>query len=241
MLPGLAYATMTDLAPCALSITGLEKSYGRQTVLKGVALQLAAGERLCITGRSGLGKSTLLRIIAGLETADAGSMEIMGRQAMVAGQQKLQPWDRHVQMVFQDLGLWPTRTVLANVVDPLRALGQSKDQARTGAVDILERLGLGSQIEQKPATLSGGEGRRLALARCLVVEPALLLLDEPFTSLDPETREQSFELLLAALVRSHTAVILVSHDPAEAERLEGRQMRLHDCAKLSDLQEPTQA
>jgi ABC-type nitrate/sulfonate/bicarbonate transport system ATPase subunit len=225
---------MTDPAPAALSITGLHKSFGQQTLLRDVDLQLAPGERLCITGRSGLGKSTLLRIIAGLETADAGSIEILGRSAMANGRQKLQPWDRSVQMIFQDLGLWPTRTVLANVVDTLRAQGLAKAKARETALEILQRLGLAQQAEQKPATLSGGEGRRLALARCLVVEPTLLLLDEPFTSLDPETREQSFELLLSALKQSHAAVILVSHDATEAARLGGRQMHLHAGGGLSE-------
>jgi ABC-type nitrate/sulfonate/bicarbonate transport system ATPase subunit len=183
---------------------------------------------LSIQGRSGQGKTTLLRLIAGLEAADDGNMTIDGKSAMANGKLLLQPWERGVQIVFQDLGLWPTRNVLQNVLDPLRAKGVSKTEALSKAQSLLMELGLSERLKSRPGTLSGGEGRRLALARALAVQPQLLLLDEPFTSLDPETRQRSYELLDRALEHQQTAVILVTHDPEEAARLGGT------CRQLSE-------
>ena len=213
----------------ALKVEGLAKSYnGQRQLLHSLSLQLEAQQRLSIRGQSGCGKTTLLRSLAGLDDVDQGDIWIDGNAAMKGGKQLLQPWQRQVQMVFQDLGLWPTRSVLQNVSDPLRAAGCSKAEADERSRQVLAQLGLLNQLKQKPATLSGGEGRRLALARALVSDPALLLLDEPFTSLDPETREHCSELLQQALQQSRAAVILVTHDPAEADRLGGACMQLVD-------------
>ncbi len=220
---------MTDSASSqtALKVDGLVKSFdAKRQLLRGLSLQLNARQRISIRGQSGCGKTTLLRLLAGLENADQGDIWIDQKVAMQSGKQVLQPWQRQVQMVFQDLGLWPTRTALQNVSDPLRAAGASKADATERAQIALAQLGLSEHANKRPATLSGGEGRRLALARALVSDPALLLLDEPFTSLDPDTREHCAELLQQALKQSRAAVILVTHDPQEAERLGG------DCLHL---------
>ncbi len=217
-----APSAMESTTNPALTVHRLSKSFeADKPLLQNLELQLSAGQRLSIRGKSGCGKSTLLRIVAGLESADSGEIVIGGTIAMKDGRQLLQPWQRQVQMVFQDLGLWPTRTVLQNVSDPLRAAGMGKSEAKERATRALQQLGLQDHQNKRPATLSGGEGRRLALARALVSDPALLLLDEPFTSLDPETREHCAELLQDALQHSRAAVILVTHDPQEAERLGG--------------------
>ncbi|MBC8406483.1 MAG: ATP-binding cassette domain-containing protein [Planctomycetes bacterium] len=212
---------MTENAAPALQIRGLNKSFGNLRLLHNISLQLQPGQRLSIRGKSGCGKTTLLRIIAGIESAQSGDIKINGAVAMNSGKQVLQPWQRNTQLVFQDLGLWPTRSVLQNVCDPLRAAGKGKKEAEALAMQMLTDLGLELQHKKRPATLSGGEGRRLALARALVLKPALLLLDEPFTSLDPETREHSYQLLLQVLDQTETCIILVTHDPAEAAQLGG--------------------
>ena len=210
----------------ALAIDGLDHGYPERRLFTGLALELGAGERLSIQGPSGCGKTTLLRLIAGLEAPQSGTIELCGRPASRAGKVLLPPWRRGVQMVFQDLGLWPTRSVRANVRDACRAAGVADPDGRTDAV--LQRLGLVGLAARKPSTLSGGEARRLAFARALALEPELLLLDEPFASLDAENRSAGFALLEEVLAATAAAVILVTHDPEEAARLGGRDLRLQE-------------
>jgi ABC-type sulfate/molybdate transport systems ATPase subunit len=205
-----------------LSATGLGKRFGAREVLREVGLDLSAGERLTVAGRSGEGKSTLLRILAGLETADAGRVHLGGRLASDGRRHLLPPWERGVQLVFQDLGLWPTRSVRRHLLDPLRAQGMARADAARRADTLLERLGLGPLARRRPGRLSGGEARRLAFARALALEPRLLLLDEPFASLDPVARAEGFALLEEVLSATDAAVVLVSHDPAEARALGGK-------------------
>ncbi|MDP7062039.1 MAG: ATP-binding cassette domain-containing protein, partial [Planctomycetota bacterium] len=131
-----------------------------------------------------------------------------------------------VQLVFQDLGLWPTRTVLQNVTDARKAAGLGDVQKV--AEETLAALDLQDLMDRKPTKLSGGEARRLAFARALALEPKLLLLDEPFASLDPDARHSGFDLLEQVLARSSAAVLLVTHDPEEAARLNGKRMSLSE-------------
>lgn len=212
--------------PALLDVRSLHKSFDGTPVLRGLDLQLEAGARLSIQGSSGCGKSTLLRLIAGLETPDQGSIHLKGQVASEAGKVLLPPWQRGVQMVFQDLGLWPTRRVLQHVVDVRKAAGLT-DPVGVGT-RILEQLGLGKHLKRRPGHLSGGEARRLAFARVMALEPQLLLLDEAFSSLDASNRVQGFEMLEQVLAETGAAVILVTHDPTEAERLGGLSCRLEE-------------
>ncbi|MAW59454.1 MAG: hypothetical protein CMJ94_01320 [Planctomycetes bacterium] len=214
---------MSDLA---LDLSGLHCRFGDQSVLEDFALQLAPGERLAITGRSGRGKTTLLRVLAGLQPAQAGTLNLHGKLAMQDGRQLLAPWERSLQLVFQDLGLWPTRTVRQHLLDALRAQGLRGSAASGRADESLRALGIASLADRKPARLSGGEARRVALARALVTHPRLLLLDEPFASLDATSRAEGFALLDQVLAATDAAVVLVTHDPEEATRLGGRQLSL---------------
>ena len=209
-----------------LAIANLTKTFDVRKVLDQVSLTAEAGQRISIQGPSGTGKTTLLRIIAGLDCADSGTVTLGGTIATDGKRTLLPPWQRGVQMVFQDLGLWPTRTVLQNVMDARKAAGLPEVQKMSE--EVLHALGLGALLKRLPAKLSGGEARRLAFARALAMEPKLLLLDEPFSSLDPEARHAGFALLEDVLEQSSAAVILVTHDAEEAARLGGSQMRLID-------------
>ncbi|MDA1259523.1 MAG: ATP-binding cassette domain-containing protein [Planctomycetota bacterium] len=210
--------------PLALAAEALVFRRGARSVLNRLDLALAPGERLAISGPSGCGKTTLLRALAGLETADSGRVRIGGLLASDGARTLLPPWQRGLQFVFQDLGLWPTRSVLQNVGDVLRWNRAPYPKAR--ARELLARVGLAELADRAPATLSGGEAHRLAFARALAARPKILLLDEPFTSLDPEARDEGFALLEDALRETGAAVILVSHDPSETERLGGRRMHM---------------
>jgi len=207
-----------------LDVQSLHKSFGDQKILTDLSLQLNTGQRISIQGPSGCGKSTLLRILAGLEAADDGTISLTGKSANQAKRIVQQPWQRGIQMVFQDLGLWPTRTVLQHVVDVRKASGLSNPKAE--GVKVLQQLGLSDFLSRRPGKLSGGEARRLAFARVMALEPKLILLDEAFSSLDPENREQGFAVLEQVLESTGAAVILVTHDPIEAERLGGTAYRM---------------
>ncbi len=213
-------------SPAAVAVRGLRIAHDGRTLLNELTLTLAAGERCSIQGPSGCGKTSFLRVLAGLDDADAGEVHLAGREANRAGRSVLPPWERGVQMVFQDLGLWPTRSVRRNVEDALRAAGRDDPKGR--AERTLQALGLAELMERGVAKLSGGEARRLAFARALALEPQVLLLDEPFTSLDPDSRAQGFALLEEVLDATAATVLLVTHDPEEAARLGGTRMHLQN-------------
>lgn len=219
---------MSASPPCtgaaALCAEGLRLHRGQRLVLDGLDLELAPAERLAIAGASGCGKTTLLRVLAGLDAAESGQVWVGGALASKGGAILLPPWRRGLQLVFQDLGLWPARSVLQNVADVAR-WNRSPDP-KADARELLARVGLSSLAERSPASLSGGEARRLAFARALAAKPRILLLDEPFASLDPAARDDGFALLEDALRETAAAVVLVSHDPAETDRLGGRRLRL---------------
>jgi len=208
----------------AVRVANLSCTLGGRCLFDSLQFELEAGARMSIQGPSGLGKTTLLRILAGLQSATSGTIELHGELATQGNKHLVAPHQRGLQMVFQDLGLWPTRSVLRNVVDPLRAQGWSASDAQQRAMSLLQALEIDALAQRKPASLSGGEARRLAFARALAPQPKLLLLDEPFASLDPASRDRSFAALESGLAQTEAAVILVTHDPAEAARLGGESL-----------------
>ncbi|NKY28364.1 ABC transporter ATP-binding protein [Nocardia gamkensis] len=188
--------------PVAVSITGLRKSFGHKTVLDGVDLTIRRGEFVVLLGPSGTGKTTLLRLLTGLEAPDAGEVLVPGRRTTV----------------YQEPRLIPSKRVLANVV-----VGQRRSRRnREAGLRALAEVNLDGKARQWPATLSGGEAQRAALARALVREPELLLLDEPFAALDALTRLQMQDLVGDLVARHRPAVLMVTHDVDEAIRLADR-------------------
>lgn len=178
----------------------IDLTLGGRPVLKTVDFQLRAGERVGILGPSGAGKSSLLRLAAGTLKAQHGALGNRFRHAVLAFQEpRLLPWCR----------------VAKNLEIPLQAAGRDKAAARRGAAEWLARVGLGEYAEAWPNQLSGGMAQRVALARALAVEPDLLLLDEPFSALDPALRNALIELCRDWLDQSGAALLCVSHHPGE--------------------------
>ena len=185
----------------AASVRGLTRRFGDRAVLDGLDLDIEAGEFVGLIGRSGSGKSTLLRALAGLDREVAGQLSVAGP----------------VSVAFQEPRLVPWKKVLANVTLGLRA-----DDPQAVARAALEEVGLAERASAWPVTLSGGEAQRASLARALVREPRLLLLDEPFSALDALTRITMHRLVLRLWERYRPAVLLVTHDVDEALALADR-------------------
>jgi len=203
----------------SLSLRHISHRYGERLAVEDVGLDVAAGEIFCLLGPSGCGKSTTLRIAAGLEILQSGEVHIGGK--LVAGEgNSLPPEARRVGMVFQDHALFPHLKVRENIAFGLSHL-PAREQAAVAAL-WAERLSLTRHLDVYPHSLSGGEQQRVALARAMAPQPAVMLLDEPFSSLDNRLRDRIRDETVALLQQSHTPTLLVTHDPEEAMRMADR-------------------
>jgi lipoprotein-releasing system ATP-binding protein len=203
--------------------SGLSKTYQdgvrRVEVLKGIDLAVEPGEMVAIVGPSGSGKSTLLHLLGALDRPDAGTVEIGGTAlAGLSGSAMAAFRNRTIGFVFQFHQLLPDFTALENVMVPGRIAGIEPRAVHDNARRLLSEVGLAERLDHFPNQLSGGERQRVALCRALALEPPLLLADEPTGNLDPESGEQVFRLLLELQARHRTTGILVTHNPAIAER-----------------------
>lgn len=203
-----------------LQLEGVEKRYARTPVLRSLDLSLRAGEFVVLIGGSGSGKTTLLRLAGGLERADRGVIRLRSQAVDAPAQGIWQPPEkRQLGMVFQDYALWPHLTCLENV---LAAIPPGSRARRRTALELLDRVGVAEQAGQRPQRLSGGQQQRVGIARALAAKPDLLLLDEPLSSLDVDTREH-LRLEIRSLTREYGAgALFVSHDPVDAWRLADR-------------------
>jgi sulfonate transport system ATP-binding protein len=196
----------------AVATSGLSRSFGDRPVLDGVDLAIAPGEFVALLGRSGTGKTTLLRILDGLDPGYEGDVLVPQRRAVVFQEPRLMPWQR----------------ILPNVALGLRPGAGGRAALRQRSLEALSEVGLANQAHAWPITLSGGEAQRVALARALVREPQLMLLDEPFGALDALTRTRMHALLQDLCARHRPAVLLVTHDVDEAILLADRVLVLVD-------------
>ena len=212
-----------------LRIDGLTAAYDREVVLHDVSLTVPEGQLLCVLGPSGGGKSTLLRVIAGLEQPRAGRLSLDGRD--LAG---VPAHQRSVGLMFQDYALFPHRDVARNVGFGLRMQGQGSDQVRARVRELLELVGLPGAEDRPVSKLSGGEQQRVALARALAPRPRLLMLDEPMGSLDRALRERLPEELRDIFAELGLTVIYVTHDQEEALSVADRVVLLADGAIVAD-------
>ena len=215
----------------ALKLERVGHGYGAAPVLKGVSLSVSAGEIVCLLGASGSGKSTLLRIIAGLEPLQAGLISFGGAELARPGREP-PPEARRFGLVFQDHVLFPHLTVAGNVAFGLRGLDRRERDARV--VRQLGQVGLEGYGNRYPHTLSGGEQQRVALARALAPEPLVMLLDEPFASVDATLRRRLREDVRRALRASGVPSIVVTHDAQEAMEVADRIAVLHQGRILQD-------
>jgi ABC-type Fe3+/spermidine/putrescine transport system ATPase subunit len=192
-----------------------------QVLASGIDLTVGAGQVVAILGASGSGKSTLLKIIAGLEAQDAGQLLFNGQDLGATPTHQ-----RGFALMFQDFALFPHLNVLDNVAFGLVEQGQSRSAARAQASSMLEVFGLSAHAKQRVWTLSGGEQQRAALARALITQPKLLLLDEPFSALDADLRSQLRQEFSQRIAAAGIATVLVTHDEQEARAMAGNGWRL---------------
>lgn len=212
---------MSDLI---LKAEGLKKTYtsGPQavTVWEGVDLEVHAGDSVAIVGASGSGKTSLLNVLGGLDTVDAGEVQICGRKlSALSEQQVTQLRNEDVGFVYQFHHLLPEFSALENVMMPLLLGGMSRQQAKVQASESLARLKLKERIDHKPAELSGGERQRTAIARALVTRPKLVMMDEPTGNLDQGTAAEVEALMAELRTEVDTAFITVTHDQSLAKRM----------------------
>lgn len=205
-----------------LRLAGVTKRYGQRTVVDGVSLDVHAGECVVILGPSGCGKTTVLRLIAGLERPDAGEVQVDGRAVARAGRILVPPYERHLGYVFQDLALWPHLTVRENLDFVMRSAAVQSAERAERSGELLSLVRIEMLADRYPHELSGGEQQRAALARALVGRPRVLLLDEPFSSLDPDLRIVLREEVQRLQRSLHLTSIYVTHDREDAATLADR-------------------
>jgi sulfate transport system ATP-binding protein len=212
----------------AVRLEGIRKAQGGRFLFRDVSLDVAAGESVALVGPSGIGKTTLLRIVTGLERPDAGDVWIAGRRATQGGSILVPPHKRGIGMVFQDLALWPHMTVAQSLTFVLRSAETtvSRSEHQRMVHEMLRLVQINGLGDRYPHQLSGGEQQRAAFARALVHRPPLLLLDEPFSSLDVDLRQDMRATLGRLRDTFGFATVFVTHDREEAIAVAARTIKL---------------
>ena len=213
---------MTNTEP-VVNVKGLCKSFEQQVVLRGIDLHVARGETLAVLGRSGTGKSVLLKLIIGLQKPDAGSIQIHGQEITGLDRNQLNEIRKKIGFLFQQAALYDSLTVEENVAFPLRRHTQMSDAERGERVkELLSSVGMEKDLGKMPTDISGGMKKRVGLARALALEPDIMLFDEPTAGLDPITSGEINQLVLKLQKERKTASIIVTHDMHSAKTISDR-------------------
>lgn len=203
----------------ALSFRNVSCSFDGQKVVDDVSFDIGDGEVVCLLGPSGCGKTTSLRLVAGMEMPSGGEI-YLGDTCVSSASHVAPPETRGIGFLFQDFALFPHLSVLDNVTFGLHDMSDKEKKSR--ALELLKAVGLSGFADAFPSTLSGGEQQRAALARAMAPRPSLVLMDEPFSNLDPQLRDQMRDLTLRLLKENHAAGLIVTHDAADALRMADR-------------------
>ncbi|WP_253663648.1 glutamate ABC transporter ATP-binding protein GluA [Williamsia maris] len=216
-----------------ISLRGVDKHFGELHVLKDINLEIPAGQVVVVLGPSGSGKSTLCRTINRLEPIDNGEIRIDGDLLPSEGK-GLAALRAEVGMVFQSFNLFAHKTILDNVtLAPIKVRRKSKDEARTRAMELLERVGIAAQKDKYPAQLSGGQQQRVAIARSLAMEPKVMLFDEPTSALDPEMVNEVLDVMVS-LAKEGMTMVVVTHEMGFARKAADRVIFMADGAVVED-------
>ncbi|HXG85735.1 MAG TPA: ABC transporter ATP-binding protein [Pyrinomonadaceae bacterium] len=211
-----------------LQLKNVRKKFGERNVVDDVSLEVAAGETVALLGASGSGKTTILRLVAGLEKLDAGEIWLAGQCVSANGRNLVPPHKRKIGFVFQDLALWSHLTVAGNLNFVLGSVGIKRQERHSRSIEMLRLMRIEGFAQSYPNRLSGGEQQRVALARALVTRPQLLLFDEPLSSLDPELKSALLAELKQWLEKLEITTLYVTHDHAEARYLARRIIKLEN-------------
>lgn len=213
-----------------ISTRGLTKSFGEKLVLRGIDLDLYNGENLVVLGRSGTGKSVLIKIVAGLLTKDSGSVMVLGQDVSTLSKKEWEELRLKIGFSFQNNALYDSMTVGENLEFPLlrNVKYLSAKEKNNRVMETLDSVGMLASIKQMPAELSGGQKKRVGIARTLIMQPKIMLYDEPTAGLDPMTSSELIELINEVQKRYKTSSIIITHDLTCAKATGDRLMMLID-------------